>query len=352
MSKLDNLELIESLDKSGMDHKIIHMPEHIYLTYTEPVIHQPSIFTKYALSEIRNIVIFGMGGSAISADIAQALFQNKISIQVVKDYNLPHIDNQTLCIAISYSGNTEETVSCLEKAMKFTSFIAGITTGGQVKELIDNKFLWLEIPGGMPPRSAIGYLFFGLIKILEIFEVIPSKMNEAKAVTANLMQKAGTLCLKTETVFNLAKSSAENIFNKIPVVYSSNPVLNSVAYRWKCQINENAKYPAFSHTFPEMNHNEIEAWETQDMSKKFVPIFLRFFDEDERYVKRVDAFKKLLTKNDIEYLEFFGDGDNDFVRIFTLIYLGDMISYYLGILNNVDPTEINYINFLKSELSK
>jgi glucose/mannose-6-phosphate isomerase len=352
MSKLNDLTHIETLDKSRMDHKIIHMPENIYITYTEPVIHNPTSFAKSDLSKIKNIVIFGMGGSAISADIAQSLFQSKIPISVVKDYHLPYIDESTLCIALSYSGNTEETVTCLQKALKSTSYIAAVTSGGKVKEIVDTKFLWLEIPSGLPPRSAIGHLFFALIKILEIFEIIHSHSEEAKSVTANLMQKAGSLCLKTETNYNLAKSSAETIFNKIPIIYSSNPRLNPIAYRWKCQINENAKYPAFSHTFPEMNHNEIEAWENSNLSKNFIPIFLRFFEEEKQYSKRIEAFKKLLDKDNITYLEFYGDGNNDFSRMFSLIYLGDMISYYIGILNNIDPTEIKYIDFLKNEISK
>lgn len=352
MSRLNDIDYIQSLDKSGMDHKIIHMPEHIYLSYTEPTIHQPSVFTKYLLSDISNIVIFGMGGSAISADLVQGLYNSIIPISVVKDYNLPYIGKNTLCIAISYSGNTEETVECLEKAINLTPYIAAITTGGKVKELVDNNYLWLEIQDGLPPRSAIGYLFFSLIKVLELFELIENKKEEVKSVTANLMQKAGTLCLKTETNKNLAKSSAEYISGKIPVIYSSNPLLSPVAYRWKCQINENAKYPAFNHTFPEMNHNEIEAWESVTQSQKFIPVFVRFFEESTRYEKRIEAFKNLLIKNNIDFLEFYGDGKNDLCRIFSLIYLGDMISYYLGILNGVDPTEIEYINYLKKELSK
>lgn len=352
MSKLNDINLIQSLDKSGMDHKIIHMPEHIYLSYTEPIIHQPSLFSEFNFNEIKQIVICGMGGSAISADIAQVLYNRIMPITVVKDYKMPSINSNTLCIIISYSGNTEESVECLKQAMSLTPYVAAVTSGGLIKEMIDSTHLWIEVPGGFPPRAAIGYLFFSLIKILEIFEIISDKKEIAKSVAANLMQKAGTLCLKTETNKNLAKSSAEAIYPRIPVIYSSNPVLSPVAYRWKCQINENAKHHAFFHSFPEMNHNEIEAWESKNYASNFIPVFLRFFNEDQKYLNRVKIFQSILVEQKIDFLEFYGDGDSDLCKIFTLIYLGDMISYYLGILNNFDPTEINFINHLKNKLSK
>jgi glucose/mannose-6-phosphate isomerase len=355
MSKLDDLKLMKKLDKSDMHHKITHMPEQIYMSYHQAVIHKPAKFPKIKKHDVHHVVICGMGGSAISGDIAQAMFNDSVPITVVRDYRLPYIDHHTLCIIISYSGNTEEAISCLEEAIEHNAIIAAITSGGVIKKLVNRKYLWIEVKDGFAPRASIGYLYSSLLKILEICDIIPDQNETVNELVATLMQKCDKLCNKTETKKNLAKSSAEAIFGKMPIIYCSNPDLIPVAYRWKCQINENAKYPAFYHTFPEMNHNEIEAWDTTNLSKNFIPIFLRRFDDDEQYKKRVDVFQDMLKKAKIKFLEFFGDGalhkDNydewyfDLPVMFSLIYLGDIISYYLAILNDVDPTAIKYIDY-------
>ncbi len=148
---------------------------------------------------------------------------------------------------------------------------------------------------------------------------------------------------------NFAKQTAEQLVNKIPIIYAGEPLYSPLAYRWKCQINENAKYPSFHNTFPEMNHNEIEGWEAKN--KEMIPIFLAPFAQQEKYSKRVIAFKKLLIQHNFTYLDFLGEGDSTIEQLFSLVYLGDMISFYLAILLNVNPTTISYIDFLKKEIS-
>lgn len=349
MNLLDNLDLIKHLDTDDMYHKIIHMPEHILQAYNTPNIKYPKDFTP-ATNNIKRIVICGMGGSAIAADIIYALFNHLIPINISKDYNTPFIDENTLLIACSYSGDTEETLACVNSAIKNTKHIWAVTTGGKLKDIIDNKFPYLEITKGYPPRSAIAFLFFSVLKALEIEAIIPDQSKSVQKVAANLMMKAGAIAKSVPQINNLAKSSAEQINNKVPLFYSSNPLLAPVAYRFKCQINENAKYPAFFHTFPEMNHNEIEAWENMEHNAKFIPVFIRFFNENALYEKRLTVFKKILSDNHIDYLEFFADGDTDIAKLFSLIYLGDMISYYLAILNNTNPTTIKFINYLKQNI--
>ena len=361
MHKLDDINYIQSLDKSDMHHKILHAPEQIYKAYYEPKMHIPSSFSP-ACKKIKHIIICGVGGSAIAGDILHSYFNIDLPITVLRDYRLTYTDSSTLCLFVSYSGNTEETLACLERAEK--SFekpcIAAVTSGGKLKNMVDGKHLWVELPTGYPPRAALATIFFSLLKILELFTIVEDHKNSVDEVVALLMQKAAALSMKTDTELNLAKSSALQIHSKIPIIYSANPDLNGVAYRWKCQINENAKQPAFYHTFPEMNHNEIEGWESPELSKNFIPIFLRRFDEEERYNKRIEIFQKLLQEQNIKYLEFYGDGtkrnDGDIefyylpAIICSLVYLGDMISFYLAILNNVDPTDIKYIDYMKKNL--
>ncbi len=352
MSILDELDIHKQYDTEDMYHKIIHMPEHIMRAYFEPKVHYPEHFEHIKLTAIQKIVICGMGGSAISADIAKRAFSSTIPICVVKDYDIPLIDEFTLVIACSYSGHTEETLTCLEKALKETEFIAAISVGGKLKDILKEDYLWLELQCGFPPRSAIGYLFFSLLKVLELFKVIPDQSAVVKSTVANLIKKAGAISYKVPELENFAKNSAENMKGFIPIIYSTSPDLEPIAYRWKCQINENTKYPAFYHTFPEMNHNEIEAWECNHYDDVFKPVFLNNMSIEPRYKNRVTAFKKILEQKNIEYLDFYTEGDSLIERIFSLIYLGDMISYYLAILYKTNPTGIKYIEFLKKEITR
>lgn len=351
MKIVDDLNKQTKLDTEDMYHKIIHLPEQVIKSYQEVNVHKPESFNSLDLKSIRRIVICGMGGSAISGDIAKSAFSHKIPIEVVKDYQIPFVDENTLVCILSYSGNTEETLSCLDQAIKTTKFVGVVTGGGKAKEIVDDRYLWIELPSGYPPRSAIGYLFFSLLRLMEIFRTIPDQKNIVNATISNLIKKATAITRNTLLTENIAKSTAISIQPKIPIIYSSNPNLSALAYRWKCQINENAKYPAFCHTFPEMNHNESEGWEAVDFSDKFIPIILNRMNEDENYQKRINAFKKIFKKIDVKYLEFFVEGKSLIEEIFSLIYLGDMISYYLAILRSVNPTTINYIDFLKKEIS-
>jgi glucose/mannose-6-phosphate isomerase len=347
MIDLDNVEAIKSIDKEDFCHTIIHMPEQDWEAYFKTNIVNKERINK---SAINKVIFVGMGGSAIAGDIIKTLFGKQIDIQVVKDYYLPYFDEKTLFIFCSYSGNTEETLSCMHIAKSKKANIWGITTGGLLEKALGDEYAFIKIREGFPPRSAIAYLFFSVVRILELQGIIKEQKDTVKKVVASLMTKAGALTKTVPSMLNLAKSAAQQINGKLPLIYSVNNKLDPIAYRWKCQINENAKYPAFYHTFPEMNHNEIEGWEHKEFSKQFMPIFLRFFNDEKHYEKRLDAFKNLLKQQDVDYLEFFADGDTEMVQLFSLIYLGDMISYYIAILNETDPIAIEFINYLKEKI--
>ncbi len=333
-----------------MYHKIIHLPEHIIETYGNSDIFKPMEFNNLDLNNIKNVVICGMGGSAISGDIAASAFGKTIPIHVIKDYTPNYITKNTLVICCSYSGNTAETLSCLEQTLKVTPYISAVTSGGKMGEILDKKYFQVNLEPGMPPRSAIGFLFFSVIRILEEFQIIPKQTEVVKKLVASLVQKANAISNNKEFSHNIAKTASEKIKNKIPLIYGTDPDFAALAYRWKCQINENAKYPAFFHVFPEMNHNEIEGWESEYFKQNFIPIFLSKFSQKEKYQKRINAFKELMDNQGIEYLEFFAEGETLVEKIFSLIYLGDIISYYLAILMNVNPTTIKFIDFLKEKI--
>jgi len=292
-----------------------------------------------------------MGGSAISGDIFRTAYSQHIPIEVYKDYRIPAISNHDLLIICSYSGNTEEALSSMEQGSDQAAFTVGITSNGLLKKRLDGKHVWVELPAGYPPRAAIGLLFFSLLQIVEKFSLIPRREGDVRSTISSLMLKAGAVAGNVMTEFNITKQAANSINNKIPVIYASNTSLAPIAYRWKCQINENAKYPAFYHVLPEMNHNEIEAWENKQFSKFFIPIFLSHIEEEFNYRKRIKFLRDLFNKENITYLDYYSEGNSYLERAFSLIYLGDMISYYLAVLRGVDPTTIDYINKLKEAIT-
>lgn len=348
MINLDDQQVHERLDKDDMYHKIIHQPEQIFLAWNEAVIHG-QVSTD---SVIKRVIVCGMGGSAISGDILKAALFPDINVEVVKDYHPPKADENTLAIFCSYSGNTEETLACWGVLKSQTPHLAAVTTGGKLRSHFLDKHLWLELTPGMPPRSAIGYLFFSIYKIVHLYGLAPQAPHEVAALMGQLTAKAGAICQRSPLGGNLVKDAAQTINGKIPIFYAINPSLAPVAYRAKCQINENAKYPAFCHTFPEMNHNEIEAWETPLFKDNFVVVLLNELRDDARYAKRRQAFIELLARHQVPWLEFFAEGATVVERIFSLIYPLDMLSYYLAIAQDTDPTVINYINYLKEYLEK
>lgn len=347
--KLDDLKLMQKIDPDDMYHKIIHLPEQIMEAYNDANIHKPKKFNPDK-NEIHRIVVCGMGGSAISGDLIKAAFQNIIPVDVVKDYTIPFVDSSTLAICCSYSGNTEETLSCFDDAGHKTSYLSAVTSGGQLKDKLDDSKVWVEIKGGNPPRTAIAHIFFSIVRILETFKIIPNQKENVDELIGEMVKKAGALANNVDFEKNLAKQTATKINNLIPVIYSVDPALAPIAYRWKCQINENSKYPAFSNVFPEMNHNEIEGWEDAKMRDKFFPIFLSDLKSNNLYQKRVKAFKNLLIKNNVEYSEFYSEGNSILTKFFVLIFLGDMISYYLAILRDTNPTSIDFIDYLKKSI--
>jgi glucose/mannose-6-phosphate isomerase len=331
-------KLVRSLDKSNMYAMIDGLGEQIRQAYFETKIHDIDFVDASLISDI---VICGMGGSAISADIAQALYGHQIRISVVKDHTPPFIGKNTLFIAISYSGNTVETLSCLEIAKAKTKNVIAITSGGKLREIAEGNHTLVEVPSGYPPRAAIGYLFFSLHRVLEMYGIAT---DQTEIVNKTII----AINRRFDGQHNddlVARGLALEIHPRVPVIYSTTTVAYPVAYRWKCQINENAKHPAFCHSLPEAFHNEIEAWENEDLSDQFVPVFLGFDDESILHMTSLNKFRKILGENRVEMKSMRAV---DIFNFFMMIYLGDLVSFYIAILNKVDPTEIDYIKKVKS----
>lgn len=306
--------------------------------------------------EINKIVVTGMGGSGIGGDLLKAIISNKSKIPVAVNRNYSFgkfVDEHTLVFVVSYSGNTEETVSAYKDAYSKKAKIICITSGGKLKELANNSNIPVVIiPSGMPPRTAMGYLFVPLLIILNNSGIVKDTKEEIEE-TYSILRKLKDM-YKPEVSNNIAKKLAYKLTGKPIVVYGAADTTEIVALRWKCQFNENSKAYAISLAIPEMNHNEVVGWSEcmKKYLKEFSVIFLREKQEHTRIKYRIDISKKIISKYNKNILEVYSSGNSLLSRLMSLIYLGDFISFYLAILNKVDPTPVEAITYLKDQLSK
>jgi len=303
--------------------------------------------------DVKNIIFAGMGGSAISGDLIIACLKDELNVPalVVRNYFLPNfVDKSSLVIVSSFSGNTEESLSCYDDARAKGAQIICISSGGALaSKARQNDISLITIPGGVPPRTALGYLSIPLVVILTkagLAAVASLDFDEAEKI---LEQKA--VQYSPETQENLAFNLAEKINDRIPILYSSVDFLQVVATRWKGQFSENAKVLAFCNVFPELNHNEIVGWERlRHVFANFQVIYLRDYNDYSRIQKRMNITQGILERVTSPIIELVSEGDSRLARLFSLIYLGDWVSYYLALINGVDPTPIEKIQILKDQL--
>jgi glucose/mannose-6-phosphate isomerase len=283
---------------------------------------------------IDKIVISGMGGSGIVGRIFQEFYTKK-PVTLVSSYHIPEfVDSKTLFVAISYSGNTEETLETVKKAKEKGAKVRGIASGGTLAELVEDTVI---VPGGYQPRSAIGYLTIPLLRGFGLFE--ESEIEIVKK-----------LLIREDKYLDPLQKFADEIFsnNMIPVIFGT-PGFNGVAYRWKTQFNENAKVLAYSTSFPELNHNDTMALENTYRKQEFYFFVLTHQSQEKEIVDRIRITSELckIGMNKID-----GEGVTHFSNTFTLIHKGDYISYFLAKRRGVDPRDVTIIENLKKELRK
>ncbi|HVA98272.1 MAG TPA: bifunctional phosphoglucose/phosphomannose isomerase [Bacteroidia bacterium] len=297
--------------------------------------------------EIKNVVISGLGGSGIGGTIVSELVAMEISVpvQVVKGYFIPnYVDKNTLVIISSYSGNTEETVNCMETAIQKNAKIVCITSGGKIAEIAkQNQLDYIIIPGGMPPRTCLGYSFTQQFFILTFFGLL--KNNFLKELE-NAIQLIDT---NEKNIQEEAKIIAGKLKNKLPVIYSTT-YNEGIAIRLRQQLNENAKILCWHHVIPEMNHNELVGW--TEKSENLAVIIFRDKNDFARNQTRIEINKKVFEKYTSTIIEIYSKGNSLIEKAIYLIHLGDWISYFVAEQKGVDAIEVNVINHLKAELGK
>jgi glucose/mannose-6-phosphate isomerase len=307
--------------------------------------------------DVKNIVVVGMGGSAIGGDIARSFLESELVIpfQICRNYVLPEfVDDETLVIASSYSGNTEETLAAVDDALERSAMIVALTTGGLLEEVAQlNEIPMLRLPGGLQPRAALGFSFVPLLVFLEKIGLIKDCVERIRAAVQHLETTRERMVEDSTSSGNPAKQLAGLLSGKIPIIYAGPTLTDVAALRWKAQICENAKTMAFANVYPEFNHNEIVGWAgmTPEQKEQVIVVNLRSSDDHPRVSARMDAVKQQIERLDVMVLDLYATGETKLERIFNLIQMGDFVSYYLAVLNGIDPTPVDAIENLKKELA-
>ncbi len=295
---------------------------------------------------IRNIVISGLGGSGIGGTILANILKDDVAVPIIvnKEYQIPAFVNEnSLVIISSYSGNTEETLSALMQSFKKGAQIVCITSGGLIKEYAEtNDIDFISIDAGSPPRAAFGQSFVQLLYILFHLGIIENGFKQY-LVDAIVLLDAEEEAIKTE-----AKAIAGRLKDKLPVIYSDSK-FEGVSIRFRQQINENSKMLCWHHVVPEMNHNELVGWRAKN--DNIAVVFIRNNDDFPRNQERMEFTKEVVKQYASDIIEIYSKGDSDIVRSIYLIHLTDWVSSYLAELNGVDAVEIDVINKLKNNLS-
>lgn len=304
---------------------------------------------------INKVVVTGMGGSALAALLIKSWQESKLSItfEIVRDYKLPnYVDDKTLVIASSYSGNTEETLSCLDEALKKGANIGCVSSGGKLVEIAKNNELpYVVLPSGIQPRMGVIANLRAILAILVSYGVVSqSDFDEVKNLGPWLnieSKKWGRDVLTNE---NQAKQLALLSAGKTAIFYSST-AMGGVAYKWKISWNENAKNVAFWNVLPEFNHNEFMGWTSHPVEKPYVVFDLRSSFDHPKITKRFEISDRLLSGKRPKANVIELQGESVIAQMLWASIFADFVSIYLAILNGVDPSKVELIEKLKQELA-
>jgi len=343
-------ELINKVDSGNMWGLMSDFPKH----WKEVMKLTEDVELNIDRSRIKNICFAGMGGSAIGADLIRAysLKSCPYPVQVNRHYEIPnYIDENTLFIACSFSGNTEETLTALYSAMAKGAQIIGVTSGGELKkQAIEHEFDYIQIPGGMPPRAALAYSFVPLFRIFQTLEYL-DEPDSVLDDTYNLLRDGVSKFNDIDD--NDALALARELNESLPIIYSDALLMEPVNLRWRGQIEENSKMLVYGNLIPEMNHNEIVGWEhIAHLAGRLTVVMLKDREDNPRVTKRMEMVKELVMDQALSVIEISTIGNSRLERMFSLVQLADWVSMYLALLNEIDPTPIAKIDILKSKLAE
>lgn len=349
---LDSHALYEQYDTEGMMARLAEMPDQCQRAWQLA----QDLKLPDGMAKINKVVILGMGGSAIGGDLLKSLLgpQAKLSITVSREYDLPgFVDSQTLVIASSYSGNTEETLNAFGQALKTDAKKLVMTTGGKLRDIArENGITSFVFDYPTQPRVALPYSFLPLVAIMQKLGLLDINPPDIVATVAALKSLVEQINPKVPLAKNRAKQLALSLHHHLPVIYGAG-ITEGVARRWKGQVNENAKGWAFYEAFPELNHNSSAGYRfPEELTSQLVVVMLGSPLHARQIKKRYRITEQLLKDAGVKYLQVELEGEDPLMQIISLVLLGDYASYYLALLNKTDPTPVKAIEYLKAQLLK
>jgi glucose/mannose-6-phosphate isomerase len=339
----ETLERVRAVDSAGQLDDVLALPDHlrdaVWRVESAPI--EPA--------ESSGLVVCGMGGSAVGGTLARSAIGDRLSLPllVFRDYELPPWtppDRVVLCS--SYSGDTEETLACFEAAEAVGARRVVATTGGALAEAARKANVpVIGLPAGLQPRAAVGYMFTTVMELAALFGAAPGMRTELDSSAAHLEHGRDALIVRAAEI-------ADALEGTIPMIYGCDLTV-PVAYRWKTQINENAKLHAFSHQLPELDHNEIVGWsDGADGTPRFGAVFLEDSDQHPRQRRRAELTAELIEPNAAAVLRIETEGRTRIERMLWAVMLGDLVSLHLAALRGVDPSPVEVLERLKDELGR
>ncbi len=352
MISLDDPQVFQQYDPEGMLARLHEMPGQCQQAWQMAMdFPLPPDF-----AGVDKVVVLGMGGSAVGGDLARSLVaaEARLPIIIHRDYGLPAlVDDRTLVIASSYSGNTEETLSAFEQALATGAKKLAITTGGRLREMAEQRNIPVcVVDYQAQPRAALGFSFFPILGFLQRLGIIRDKSAQVGEVVPVLQELSAKIDEKMPLSRNPAKQLAERLYGNLVVIYGAG-ILAEVAHRWKTQINENSKAWAFYEVFPELNHNATVGYQLpRELAGRIRVVLLHSPSFHQRIQLRYRVTGELLDRAGVKYEFVNSEGKSPLSQMMSLVLFGDYVSYYLALLYRVDPTPVDAINYLKERLAK
>jgi glucose/mannose-6-phosphate isomerase len=338
----ERIDRVRAVDSAGQLDDVLAIPEHLRdaLWRVESAGVEPT--------DASGLIVCGMGGSAIGGVLARSALGDRLGrpLQTFREYVVPpwtpH-DRAILCM--SYSGDTEETLACFAAAEAVGARRIAATTGGALAEQARKADVpVIGLPSGLQPRAAVGYMFAIACEVAALVGAAEGVRTEIDSSAAHLEAARDALLARSAEI-------ADALFGAIPLVYGCDLTV-PVAYRWKTQINENAKQHAFAHQLPEADHNEIVGWESGDGSPRFAAVFLEDRDQHPRERERAELTARLIADHAAAVVRVETEGETRVERLLWAVMLGDLVSLHLAALRGVDPTPVEVIEWLKDELGR
>ncbi len=340
---------IKAVDAANLVDDILAMPDHIddALWRAESAMLPPT--------ESQALIVCGMGGSAVGSDLAAAALGSRLNkpLHVVRGYDLPSwVTSESAVLISSYSGGTEETLSCYEQATARGCKVFVTSSGGRVSELAHAAGQpVIGLPGIFQPRAAVAYGVVATVEVAIAVGIVDSDARSELAASAATLRESVASWGPDAAGDALPKRLAREAYGRVAVIYGAG-LTAPIAYRWRCQINENAKVPAADYVLPEANHNEICAWDGAEEIVEQTAWFLRDRDQNERERRRIELTAEIASAHGAKAEVIDTIGTSRFDRLFAAIMLGDLMSLYLAVLRGVDPSPVPVIEGLKDSLGR